>query len=297
MSTNEIVIEMWPGEQVGIKYEYKAGVFKIWWSENTYAQYKKTKDITSLNYAIGEIASDLKLPVISAYKILNWPEYFNIIYTGEKLIVGDQEGSLNMAEKMIEKQKSLINKMTIHRTTVKMYIDKDVKMKDLDKITMALRKNGLYKIAYMAHPDNSDESSLYAHCIGRPRKLPPIDAVILSEKEIEAEGIEIISIDATDASKTPDLLREYIKSKINSIDKYVTPIDYDGNTLFATVNAYDDMIYAVVLEIRDEYSLDKFGSSYSDLSEDDQKNVRNKFPLTIVLRDKNNFPEDFGVKR
>lgn len=297
MNSKTISIEMWPGELVDINYDYNQGVLKIWWSDNKYSQYKKTKYINSLNFAIGEVADDLELPVISEYRVVNWPEYFNIIYNGEKLIVGDQEGSLSMVDRMVEKQRSLINKMTLNRTTVKMYIDRNVKMSELDKIIMALRKNGLYKVVYMAHPNKSDESSLFAHCIGRVRKLPPLDAEILSEKKIKAEGIEIISIDATDKNKTPQQLRESLKSKIISIDKYISPIDYDDNTLYSTVNDYDDMVYSVVMEIRNEYSVEKYGSSYSDLSRDDQKNVQKKFPLVIVLRNKDNFPDDFGVKR
>lgn len=286
MNSSLLSLDRGWGELVNIRYELKGGTLKIWWSESQPSEYKKTTDKNSLNYAIGPVANTLELPVIEKYRIVDWPEYFNIVYTGDKLKVGDQQGTLDIVDKMIKKQKASINKLSMNRMTVKLYIEKTVQMRDLEKILNALRENGLFKVVYMAHPSNEKESVLFAHCIGRVRKLPPMDAEILPREEVKKKGITLIPIDVTDKGTTPDQLRSQVKSKISASEKYITPIEYEGNTTYGILSTYDDMVYSVVYEMRDEYAFEKFGTNYDELSVENQKEVRAIYPLTIFLWNK-----------
>jgi biopolymer transport protein ExbD len=298
MTKTTISLQLWPGEVLEIAYSYKGNILQVWWSDNESSQYKKTKYNNSLEFSIGAIANDIDLPVIEEYVEVDWPEYYNIVYTGEKLQVGDQLGTIRDVGTMIEKQKKSLNKLSMKRMTVKLFIDKNVLMEDLDAILLSLRKNDFLKIAYMAQPADNKGSVLLAHIYGRTFKLPPMEGVkLLSDEEVKEQGIDLFTIKVMDKSSSPEEMRPELKKFITNSKKYIIPIEYNETTKYSDVLSFYDLVFGVVYELRDEYAVQKYNTKFEGLSEDHKMSVMSQYPITVVLKNINENADDFGVKR
>lgn len=293
-----IALELWPGEILEIAYLYKDNILQVWWSDEESTQYRRAKLNNSLEYALGSVAKEIDLPVIEEYVKIDWPEYFNLVYTGKKLVVDYQEGTLSDLEQMLKKKKANLNKLSMKQMTVKLFIDKNVLMKDLDAILLALRKNDFLKVAYMAQPAKKEGSVLLSHIYGRTSKLPPREGVkLLSDEEVKEQGIDLFTIKVMDKDIPPEELRPELKKFIANSERYIIPIEYDGDTKYADVLSFYDMVFAVIYEIRNEYALREYNSDFEQLSDAHEMRVLLEYPITIVLKNIHNNPDEFGIKR
>ena len=285
VSGTTITLELWPGENLAVTYKEKGDILQVWWSDAAPSRYKKLTAKNSIEFAIGSIARDIHLPALTEYMEVDWPEYFNLVYTGEKLVVGKKEGSLGELDQMLKDQMAILNKLSMRRMTVKLFIDRDVSMHDLDQITMSLRKCNLLKIVYMGTPAGGEGSVLLAHTYGRTFKLPPLEGLeILSDDEAGARGIRLFKINACNGDHSPEDTRPVLKKHLIESQKYITPLEYNGKTKYSEVIAYMDMVFAVLSEVRNEYAKKEFGKKYDDLPASDQELVRTRYPATIMLK-------------
>ena len=70
-----------------------------------------------------------------------------------------------------------------------------------------LRKTGLLRTAEGGYPHGDLElSPLIYHAVGLPRLLPPLDAKMLDQKEIEKMGSNLHIIDLSARNKTPGIV-------------------------------------------------------------------------------------------
>ncbi len=293
MTKDKISLELWPGEVVELNYDFDGNVLQIWWSDSEPTRYKKVEQTNSLAWAIGSMANEIDLPAIEEYLLIDWPEYFNLAYTGKKLMVRDKEGNLADINRLLKNQKASLNKLAMKRMTVKLFIDRDVLMKDMDVIIQSLRDNNLFKVVFMAVPKNGKGSVLLSHAYGRTLRLPPLEGIeILSDDEIKERGISLFTIDAFDKNISPQKLRPQLMKIMKESQKYITRIEYNGLTRYTTVLAYYDLVFGLLNELRDEYALEHFKAGYNELTEFQQDEVRKRYPATIVLK---NIDEELSV--
>jgi len=216
---------------------------------------------------------------------VDWSEYFNLVYTGRKLMVGQQEGNLDDIDRLLKNQKASLNKLAMKRMTVKLFIDKDVMMKDLDVILQSLRENNLLKVVFMAVPKGGEGSVLLSHAYGRTLKLPPLEGLeILSDEEIKERSISLFTIDAFDKNISPQKLRQQLMKVMKESQKYITSIEYDEQTKYSIVLSYYDMVFTLLDELRNEYALEHFKAGYNEIAESQQDEVRKRYPATIMLK-------------
>ena len=150
----------------------------------------------------------------------------------------------------------------------------------------------------MGQPHDQKTSALLAHTYGRTSRLPPAEgAEVLSYEEVRKQDIDLFRINAIDKSNSPLGIRSRLKESIANSVKYITPIEYDGTTLYSDVIAYFDMMFAIVAEIRDEYALENYGVTYEGIGKEQQEKVRKRYPLTVVMKNIDENPDDFGIKR
>ncbi len=285
MTKDKISLELWPGEVIELDYDFNGNVLLIWWSDSEPTRYKKVQQTNSLTYAIGSIANEIDLPAIAEYMQVDWSEYFNLVYTGRKLMVGQQEGNLDDIDRLLKNQKASLNKLAMKRMTVKLFIDKDVMMKDLDVILQSLRENNLLKVVFMAVPKGGEGSVLLSHAYGRTLKLPPLEGLeILSDEEIKERSISLFTIDAFDKNISPQKLRQQLMKVMKESQKYITSIEYDEQTKYSIVLSYYDMVFTLLDELRNEYALEHFKAGYNEIAESQQDEVRKRYPATIMLK-------------
>jgi hypothetical protein len=182
-------------------------------------------------------------------------------------------------------------------TTVKLFIDKDVLMKDLDVILMSLRNSNLLKVAYMGYPANNAGSALLAHAYGRTSLLPPVEGIeILSEEEVRKQGIGLFAVEVMDKNNSPAKTKSRLKEFVAASDKYITPIEYEGSSRYSDFLAYYDMVFATIAELRNELALENYQAKYDELSRIEQDKIRKRYPVTAFLKNVDEQPGGFGKK-
>ncbi len=82
-----------------------------------------------------------------------------------------------------------------------------------------------------------------------------------------------------------DALKPRIMSKIDlpSNKKLIVSVKTDRKTVYNVYIQALDQIKQAYFEVRDEYSLSKFGKKFDNLSEDQQGVVKDKIPIIISL--------------
>ena len=169
--------------------------------------------------------------------------------------------------------------------TVKLFIDKDVRMKDVSAITYALRKNGLLKIVYMINPAEGYSSALMAHACGRVIMLPPLEGLkMLTDEECKEQGITVFEINADGSEYTPQSIQPRLRDLFKNEPKYLTPINYSADTKYSVILGYYDAVFQVLYELRNEVSMKKYSLPFDELSKNQQKEIRFDYPATIILK-------------
>ena len=282
---NTLILDQGYGEKISLVCKYQHGEFEIWWSDTESSRYRKTDYKNSLPYALGAIGESITLPVISYTQFIDWPECFSLSYNGKTLKVGQQEGSLIDLDAMLKKQKAVLNKLEMPKMTVLLYFDVGIPMKDIYTIVEALRQNRLYKLVYMATPEDKQKSLLIAQRYGRPFKVPPLEGVeILSKDELKAKGIEIFTMNITDKDVSVDKARSELSDFFNKSENNITILEYNGKVLYSDFLQYNTMYFEVLNDLRNEYAWKNYKAAYNDLSRNQQDEVRKLYPATLVLR-------------
>ena len=289
MSRQAISMKIGADNKLDITYQLKGNDLYIWWNDEKPSCYRKIKQSNSLASMVGELAAEVDLPSIENYHFIDWAECFNLVFDGEELMVGDQEGKLSELDAMLKAQKGRLNKLTMNRMTVKLFIDKDVDMGKVTTITNALRRNGLLKVAYMGQPADGGVNVLLAHTYGRTRMLPPLEGVVLmTNEEIRKQRIELYEINTENKNITTQSIRPDLKKFIKESEKYLATLYYENDTKYSLFLAYYDAMLVVLSELRNDYAWQNYQTDYNSISEAQQKEVRKAYPAIFMVKG----PED-----
>lgn len=113
-------------------------------------------------------------------------------------------------------------------------------------------------------------------------KIPPdrMAAVLVNEN-----GDVLIDGNVVPVFKIKDLLKVRIASKndLPKNKKMIVSLKTDRKTVYNVYIAALDQIKLAYFEVRDEYSKGKYGKKYSDLSEEQQKDVKEVVPIIISI--------------
>jgi biopolymer transport protein ExbD len=157
--------------------------------------------------------------------------------------------------------------------------------------------------------------------LGMPRRLPPLiedeqekppeinkrnimqvrvnsmDLLLVNGKPMEVEllkdDVKTFLLNPRDETDKPEREIKFIEFLGDvSVSKGVVSLQTDRGTSYKMYMAVQNEIMRAYSELRDEFSISRFQSPYSKLSEDQQKAVRGVYPLNISEAE----PRDKGKK-
>ncbi|MCK4853916.1 MAG: hypothetical protein KAT31_06635, partial [Bacteroidales bacterium] len=279
------------GPGTTLKFSGNNNQMKIWWTDIGATAYQKTAFDNTLDLFLDKQGMKIELPMISKYRIL---EKQDLVY---KICLGTEKGgSLALAfnnEKItmdqlagkVKAERARHNKLDVNKLTGVLYVDKNVPMKEIDKIRMSLREINALKLADAGYPHNSgmDVSPVLYHTIALPRLLPPLDAKILDKKEVEKMGTALHVIDLSARNSTPADVHKGLTEFIKQHDggKYIFSLEYDREIPYGQYLKVVDMVFSVVYEFRDKLALKEHGVKYIELGPDIQKKIRKVYPMVL----------------
>jgi biopolymer transport protein ExbD len=263
---------------------------EIWWNDIGGTAYQKTAFNNTLDLFLDQQEMKIELPIISKYRIL---EKQDLVY---KICLGDKGGSptltfnnekINMDQLAgkVKEERARHNKLDVNKLTGVLYVDKQVPMKEIDKIRMTLREINALKLADAGYPHKSgmEVSPVLYHTIAIPRLLPPLDAKIMDKVEVEKMGTALHVIDLSARNSTPSDVHEGLTEFIKQHDgrKYVFSLEYDREIPYGQYIEAVDMVFSVVYEFRDKLAMKEHGVKYPELGPDLQKKIRKVYPMVL----------------
>jgi len=280
---NQIVLNAPGNEKIKLNYEITNSTLKIWWTQDEYSLYEKSKFSNSLDDYLSNIPETINLPTIENYGILQRQELcIDVAMVGNKIYVNNTPTDYSKLKETLLKEKSKINQLNTHLITISLYADKDLSMEYMYNLNQTLREIGLLKVAHMGIVTDNKVSKLQRSYIGMPKKLPPLDGIeIIPSEDLADKGIAFFEIDATNQEINTSILKPKFEEHVKNSEKYIAGLYYDKNTFFNTYLGYQDMARTVIFGLRNQYAQENYNLSFDELSPVQQTNVRKKYPLII----------------
>ncbi|MBE9467787.1 MAG: hypothetical protein IMY72_05615 [Bacteroidetes bacterium] len=278
VNEKEFVILNGKQKQGVLKYEIENNKLKIWWNENEFSVYSKTKYSNSAEALIPKKFKDISLPLMQESKILDKTQLiYNIYVYPDKYYVEDEECNLAKLKECIQKRVSKFNVLDKMFATSRLYIDKSTNMESVYNLLQILRKLQLYKIGFATIP-KGDISKLQYHYSALPQKLPPLEKDGAKLMEIEKIKDRLIILKpSSDIKKTGSEFESFIVKHPD----YIASLQYNNTTKYGEYLAIIDMTFNVLYKLRDQYSFEKHGMKYLDLPKNLQKKIRKKYPMRV----------------
>ncbi|TAJ08137.1 hypothetical protein DMA11_21590 [Marinilabiliaceae bacterium JC017] len=202
-----------------------------------------------------------------------------ISLSGNDLFVNDHKCTFNELEKEIlnidlPRDQSIAKKMT-----VLLLIDKNTKMKDVDKIKHTLRKVNYLKTGLVANLPTSTTST---GSMALFNFLPPKDAKWSDKGEFERNGITVFKIDGTKNKKASDFSKA-LDQHVRNNKKYAIIYKYDNGTSYSDYVRVVNSVYETINNIRREHAASK-GENFDQLPSEEQKVFRKKYPMILTMK-------------
>jgi hypothetical protein len=268
------------GHNEKIPFELTQDKLKLWWSDNSVSEYKKTPYKNSSQVFLPEAFKSINLPLASELQILERPELiYNIFIDGKQYHVDGVSCSLHNLEAVLIERIGKFNVLNRPYATAALYVDAESPMKPVYDLYQVLRKLKLYKIAYRSIP-TQNISLLQYHVSALPQMLPPseIDGAVMLDKDKEAHRVfEYAASD--DPNQVAQSFEQFIKNRNGD---YIAVYSWDNATRYGDYLKFINMAFEVIYKLRNDYSMEKYQVSYANLSSVMQKDVRSKFPMRIT---------------
>ncbi len=257
-----------------IHYKLRNNTLKIDWGSNSQVEYirKPTNDSYTL---MKNQFEKINLPYatqLNPYKsemILT-----SISLSGSKLFVDGKSCKFSELEDRIKQLRASVDPTTLKKMTVLLRIDKDVSMEYVDKVKISLRKTNTLKLAYEAIPIN-DKDQLDRALFNL---LPPMDAKWIEKEELNSKGISLFEIGSQYSDFSEELI-DFTKAH----RKYVMLYEYNNQTSYNDYIQTIDLVYKTLNSRRKEAAFFN-GEKYEDLTFDQQKEYRKKYPITLTMK-------------
>jgi len=281
---NKIVLFASNSEPIELKYKINNNKIKIWWNDSNSSEFTKTNFENSLDIFLADKGLKITPPTVKNYKNLERLELcLFVAIQDDKVMVQNQVGAFSDLEKLILEEKSKFNQLDLNLVTIQLAIDENTEMKQVSELYEILRRNNLLKVAFICYPDNNSTGLNSPHT-SFTRKLPPMDAETLEAEDLPAMSIDFLEIDATIKENTPEIIKPKVSQLITSSKKYIICLSFDNSTPYKDYTEYNDMVWTVIYDFRNQYALEKYGIEYKQLGKDFQKEVKKKYPIILSQR-------------
>ncbi len=286
---NYLIIKVQNGEPIELKFQITNNKIKIWWNDLNSSEFTKSNYENSMDVFLANKNLEITPPTVKNYKLLERLELclFVAIHKNS-VIVQDQVGELADLEKLIITEKSKFNQLDLNFVTIQLVVDENTTMKQISVLHDILKRNNIFKIGYVCYPDDNTES-LYPPT-AFARKLPSLDAIDVELEDLVKESIEFFEIDATNNENNIEIIKPKLTKFISESEKYVIGLKFDNSTSYKIYTSYNDMVFSIIYDFRNQYALDKYNIEYKSLGKKLQREIRKKYP--IILSQHNNGEED-----
>ncbi len=245
----------------------------------------------------------LDLPFSAIYERpekLSLIEDINVVFSkddkvsSKPIIVADnKEIPLDSLHFKIRDWQSMRDEIEIPFMVYRLYIHRGVKMDFINKLKTELSKSGIYRISYAVIPSNADFDTQYYPDVSFPTRIPKWYSDMTKLNEIEQEinetpniiqikqsvnGIITVNENAVEIAKLKPTIKRLIKNNPDYLIKYYINDSINFSSYFTVLSKSTEAIH----ELREEYSKWNYAQKYDWLNYEEQKEVREKYPLRIL---------------
>jgi biopolymer transport protein ExbD len=244
---------------------------------------------------------NLELPETDSYERLFRRSLIENIYIVETktqqannepvIIVDNEKIAIEILHEKIVDWQSMRNEYDIPRMVYRLHIHKSIKMDFVNQVKNELTKSGVSKIAYAVIPTNHEYDKKYYQDCSFSMILPNLNADWLNPKAIyrDLNKIQnIIEIKQTesdylinDSLLKTNRIKDTIKSLIQKNSDCIIKFHVNDNAYFSDYFRVLSATKEAINELRDEYSEKKYFKKYDLLDNDEESEVRQKFPFRI----------------
>jgi hypothetical protein len=195
---------------------------------------------------------------------------------------------INLSDFTIEYRDDLIDDMSI------LYIDKNIKLKEVDKLFDVLSGHLLNRTIIAVSNENNTNNQLW----GIKMFLPHTELLLFKDEtaippfifELALKDYPTIfntyiyrndSIFLNDEFIEKDTLTAQYRKELLSNTKKALYIYLDSNSCFQSYVEIFDLFYTVAYEVREKYSKQKHKMSFDNLDEVNKTEIRKRYPLKI----------------
>jgi hypothetical protein len=291
MDQGELVLSHRKGSGgIRLKADVTGDELTLWWNDLKGTTYRKTGALNTMDHFLASQGMAIDLPYISQFRLMEKQSlYYRIALgyadDGSKVLTfnGKRIDYPDLAER-VEKERMKHNKLDVAKLTALLYVDRNMPMSEVVKLKEELRKVHSLKIADAGYPQGDLKvSPLLYHAVALPRILPPTDAEIMDKDDVQKKGIEIFVIDLSARNTNPRDVQKGLSEFIRANDggKYVYSLEYDGSIPYRQYLESVDLVFNVVYSFRNELAMKKYQTSYSELGDDLQKEIRQAYPMVL----------------
>jgi len=277
---------------VSLKMVLTGNRMTLWWNDDHATEYTRSAATNSLDYFLSEEKGlTVDLPAISRFRLLEKERLvfrISIGYTKDRQIALAVDGKTVKPEQLpgiLTQKKSSLSKLEVRELTALFLVDKEIPMRELEKIRNVLREAGILKFAEGGYPatGNNTVSPLLYHTIGLPRLLPPPDAKIIDVKELSRDNADLFEINLSARNSSPAEIDRRLNTfiKENDSGKYVLLLKYDRDIPYGQYVESVDLLHNVIYKFRDLLATTKYHLSYDQLGEELQREVKNRYPVAL----------------
>jgi len=276
--------------QTALKFELNGEQLLLWWNDSRSTGYTRSKAENTLDDLLLRNGLKLDLPYISQYRLLDdETRLYRLSMSvnssgGTSLAFDGQAIPLSRLADRVEEKRATLNKIDQSSLTALFLVDRQVPMKEVDRVRGELRKMDALHFAEGGYPQGDlDLSPLIYHAVALPRLLPPLHAITLDSKEVEKLGAKLHTIDLSARNTTPRDVDQGLRDFIGRTDDggYVISLEYDGDIPYGQYVEAVDMVWKIVYSYRNRLSMDRYKVPYDQLGEDLQREIRKRYPIAL----------------
>lgn len=256
------------------------------WDRKNVTRFEKSNSKNSLDLIISKNAQQIEPVSLEYYQITENPEknFFILMNKNGELMLDGQRFFLEKLPARIQSAKSKGNPFEASEKVPILVIDASCKMSNVSALFQKLREINELRHILSVKPFDNKVPEVFYHNVGIPRLLPPNDAQLMDEAEVEKSGMKIHRIDITKATVSPGSVKNMLEKEIRENQKYVILYIYKNETSYKDYLTYLDQVYQVIFEKRDQLAQKKYNLAFNEIAPAQQKEIRAVYPLTLTER-------------
>ncbi|OYT15072.1 MAG: hypothetical protein B7C24_14955 [Bacteroidetes bacterium 4572_77] len=212
------------------------------------------------------------------------------------VLIENEEINMGQLKNALENYRCSWDKADRRLITMNMIIHKDLPMSFVNRVKFQMSSAGLYRLSYSVIPTNMPKAKDYPFPVGFNIRIPNLGDGPYPKSnfdqwyenaKIDKIQYVIRQIDTAHCSFNDSIIKtaslyELFYNTINQEPDYLFLYYINENLSFESYFEIISIFRQVIIDLKEEYSLNIFGKHYQDLDWDQRKEMRNKYPARII---------------